>query len=265
MKPNQVKEIYGSYWNRIENIIQSVDPSKVSLDDLWGAITYSEITDSFLDIGYKKPNYNSPSPHGSSPDFKSSFKDYCSIKKSLILEEEIEDAELIIDMGSGWGRNAVFLAQKFPDKTIVALEYCEEGSRATNLISDKYELPNIITAPFDYYNPSALESIVFPFAKTVDSAYFFSSFSIEQVPYLGEDFILNILHSPFAQITTLHFEPIGWQIKNISKNTQGYYNNDLFPILRKLQASKMIKIDKIEADIFGDIKNPGSKIVWTRQ
>ena len=247
--PHSILQDYNKYWQRIVDMINSADPSKINLSDLWAAITYSEIIESKSAV-CSMPNYSTMLKQGPRPYFTSSLEEFCSIKKNLLIEDEIEESELIVDLGSGWGRNSTFLAEKYPDKTILSLEYTRAGIQATKLIAEKYELENIVTSLFDYHNPAALDNVVFPLAKTVDNVYFFSSYSIEQIPYLGENFILKILNSPFKKLTCLHVEPIGWQVRGTTKNTNHNYNNDLFSILVKLETNDLINIKKVEVDVF---------------
>ena len=110
----------------------------------------------------------------------------------------------------------------------------------------------------------ALREVVFPQASEKKTAYFISSYSIEQIPNLGEDFILDIINSPFESVSFLHVEPIGWQVRRTRKNTNHNYNNDLFSILEKMERDGLINIKDVEVDIFGDARNPGTKVFWSR-
>ena len=264
LRRKSIKRNLEHYWGIAMILIKSPAASTASLDDLWAAVTYSEITNHFSNEGYIPPNYNANFPHGRKPTFKSLFSEYCMEKKNLLIEPEINEADVIVDLGSGWGRNAVFLAQKYPDKTIIALEYSDAGVSCTQFLAQKYGLDNIVTSLFDYYNPVALREVVFPQASNKKSAYFVSSYSIEQIPNLGESFISDIINSPFESVSFLHVEPIGWQVRKVHKNTNPNYNNDLFSILEKMQRDSLIDIKKVEVDVFGDVNNPGTKVFWSR-
>ena len=55
--------------------------------------------------------------------------DYDIIKNYLLnLDTDFEDKKVILDIGSGEGRNALYLAQKFPEKLIIACEIYIDGN-----------------------------------------------------------------------------------------------------------------------------------------
>jgi len=259
-----IKENHEKYWGTVLELIKLGSAAEASLDDLWAFVTYCEITNKFPKKEYIQPDYGAIVSQGPKPKYESSLVEYCRGKKNLFIEPEIEQADIIIDLGSGWGRNTISLAKKYPHKIIMALEYSDAGQTCTEFIAEKYGLTNIIVSSFDYNNPIALKEVVFPQASFRKTACFVSSHSIEQVPYLGESFMREIISSPFESVSFMHLEPIGWQVQKISKNVNSKYNNDLFPILEFLESDGIINIRKTEVNIFGAKSNNSTKIIWSR-
>ena len=259
----KVKDLYEKYWSNILNIVNMIDPANQSLDDVWAFINYCEITNNFSNFSYTTPDYDATMKCGPPPSFSSSLRDYCIDKKKLIIEPGLEESSIIVDLGSGWGRNSIFLSQMYPDKQIISLEYCTAGSQANQILCEKYDITNILATDFDYHNYDAIMDVVYPRVTNSDSIYYFSSWSIEQIPYLEKGFIQALVDTPCAAVTTLHIEPIGWQIKNIKKNTNLRYNNNLYPLLQEFSDNEIIKIVKTEADVYGS-NAKGSKILWVR-
>lgn len=259
------KIVHNSYWNNVLKIIKDVNPLKVSLENLCFFITYCEIQKNFslnvntFDINVLNDFVIS---NGYKPEYKSKFKQFCKQKKEIISNEIPKNVTKIIDLGSGWGRYSILLSKEFPNSLIYSLENSEVGVECCNLIKKKYGLDNLICERFDYYEPDSLEKIA---VVEKDTLFYFSSFSIEQIPYINEKLFKIILKTECSSICGFHIEPIGWQVNKKKKNTSERYNNDLFFVLNKFQDKEKIQIIKIDVDIYGKQSNPGTIIKWKKR
>ena len=267
MNKSDIKRVHESYWANVENIIDSVNPDKVSLSDLWDCVTYCELTNSFKEEGfYEIPKGKKNVKHGYAPEYHSAFAKYKKEKLNLVASKIHPEASCILDFGSGWGRYSVILADTHPNALVYSLEYSDAGVRACSKIKEKYNLKNLVCMSFDYHNPETLEHIVIPELEehSHKRAFCFSSHSIEQIPNIKKSFFDIILRSSIQDIDFLHLEPVGWQVKNTKKTTISRYNNNLFSILRQLESEKKIKITDTLVDFYGKRGNPATLISWKK-
>ena len=266
MNKKQNREAHNLYWGKVLNIFKQVDPTRVTLEQLWGFTCCSEIFNDFsLDVNsfdYENLNYIEIQ-NGYNPKFFSTYPKYYEEKLHLVTSEIPNNTTQIIDLGSGWGRYSVLLAKLYPDKTVFSLENSDSGVRACMLLKEKYRLSNLICGNFDYHDPIALEQYVTPLSQK-QNAFFFSSYSIEQIPYLERRMFDIILKAEYNDVKCFHIEPIGWQINSAPKNTIGRYNNNLYPLLKNLESQNLIKITKTKVDIYGKKENPGTIVTWKK-
>jgi hypothetical protein len=267
MNREENRDFHESYWGKVLEIFKKVDPKKVSLEDLWSFTTYSEITNNFsLDVN----NFDVRSLdnfviiNGFKPVYKSIFKQFVKDKQELITKEIPEGTTQEVDLGSGWGRNSIILANKFPEITFFSLENSEAGVECCKIIKNKYNLKNLICERFDYHEPQMLNKITVPKAHN-EKVFYFSSYSIEQIPLLKKELFDIILNSPYSELKFFHIEPIGWQVENREKNTLSRYNNNLFSILQELKEQNLIEIVKVEVDVYGKQNNPGTIVTWKKK
>ena len=262
----QNRQMHNTYWNQVLNIIKEVNADIISLEDLCYFITYCEINRKFS-LNVNKFNMRSLNAVGISngykPKYKSPFKKFRQEKKELVSKEIPANTTQIIDLGSGWGRYSILLSKQFPNATVYSLENSEIGIECCRLISEKYKLDNLICEAFDYHEPESLHKTVLPFSKD-QNAFYFSSFSIEQIPYIKKEFFEIVLSGKYESLHGFHIEPIGWQINKKKKNTTPRYNNNLFNVLVELKKENKIDILKTAADIYGRGGNPGSIISWKK-
>lgn len=267
MNRKENKELHNLYWNKVFNIFKNCDPSKISLKTLWAFTSLSEIKNNFsLDLNSFDPNnFDSISiANGYRPSYKSSLRQYCEDKIKLVVDEIPNDVDQIIDLGSGWGRYSVILSQLFPEKKIFSLENSDSGVECCKMLKEKYGLDNLHCHNFDYYQPDALRQHVSPHSKN-QNVFCFSSYSIEQIPYLRSETFDIILNAGFNSVKFFHIEPIGWQVMGTRKNTINRYNNNLFPLLKEMERQNIIEITKIEVDAYGKKQNPGTIVVWKKK
>jgi hypothetical protein len=266
MNRKENREAHNLYWGKVLNIFKQVDPSRITLEQLWGFTCYSEITNNFsLDVN--SFDYSSLENveilNGYNPEFKSMYPKYYKEKLELVTSEIPKDTTQIVDLGSGWGRYSVLLSKMHPEKKIFSLENSDSGVQACKLLREKYNLCNLVCGNFDYHDPIALQQYVIPLSEK-QNAFFFSSYSIEQIPTLDRQMFDIVLGAKYNEVKCFHIEPIGWQVRGTPKNTIDRYNNNLYPLLKSLESQSLIKIIKTEVDIYGKRGNPGTIITWKK-
>lgn len=266
MNREENKKFHNTYWGKIKDIFEKVDPDVTSLERLWAFVTYVEISNDFsLDINsFDFQNIdNLEIKNGFTPEYKSSLSQYFNEKLDLVISEIPEDTSHIVDLGSGWGRYSVILAKKYPSKKIFSLENSDSGVDACRILREKYNLQNLVCESFDYHDPSALKKHVIP-SSYGEKAFYFSSYSIEQIPTLNRELFEIIIDADYDSVSGFHIEPIGWQVKGIKKNTISRYNNNLYPLLKTLQEEGLLVITKIKVDVYGKKTNPGTIVTWKK-
>ena len=267
---SKIQDIHNRYWSGVLNIIQSSEQeaSPVSLESLWRRIAREE-----LQRGNFKKYYDTIGnlfdievvDQGRSPSYSSSFSKFCKDKQSLILEKIPLSSDHIYDFGSGWGRNAVLIAQKFPDKKVYALEYSQAGVECCQRLKEIYSLNNLEAARFDFNDTATLLSVPFPPAGSSLNAFCITSHSIEQVRELKIEFFDCILNTGYSDLSFFHIEPVGWQWSGASApRIPAHYNRNLIEILRSLASQGRIQITNLDLDCYGTHWNPGSIIEWRR-
>lgn len=239
-----------------------------SLNEIWDTIVYYELTGTKIDpnnlVPTREQKNKIPGLFGSNRRAHKTFLEYKRDKKQVIFDNIPSGCTSIIDMGSGWGRYSFLLAAAFPNKKIFSLEYSDGGKKVCNDLKKRYGLENLYCYNFDYNEPSSLKRNVFPKLSQSEKLFYFSSYSIEQVPYVKESLFDEILSSPH-DVNTLHMEPVGWQIDHARiPNRKHQYNQNLWEILLELESQNKISIKSYSKDCFGKDSNPGTLIQWKK-
>lgn len=207
----------------------------------------------------------------------------------IVLGYVTEDIDMIVELGSGWGRNlfSIFARSKLNNIHYVACELTEAGRRATRALQDVAHGMQMTIRPFDFHNPD------FSFLESNPNVLFFSNHAIEQCTYLGHA-LFDCMLEKTNTCTGIHMEPIGWQnhpqassiremikeglIPNdtfriddnaFTKNSMIWaarheYNMNFLELLRHYHESGNIEVE-ILYDYFGrNPFNPGSLVVWRK-
>jgi len=181
-------------------------------------------------------------------------EDYLQIKLNVLTEALLgtmsESVDLVVDLGSGWGRNSVYLSHLLgPDYKFLACELSDSGRHCTDYFAAAYDLP-ITTLPFNYYDNATLVSHLQE-DSNLHRVLFFSSYSIEQITTLGIEFFDSLLKIDIPEMHFVHLEPVSWQITRNPKNTADYYNNDLISLIHLLEDLGRAEIIREEANFYG--------------
>jgi len=177
----------------------------------------------------------------------------------------------IIETGSGWGEHLcnVFLNGGPYDATYYACELEEEGRKCSLMLAALEPMFRLETCFFDYLAPD-YSTIPVDDGHTI----LLTAHSVEQVSQIHEDCIRAALELG-QDVTGIHFEPIGWQTQldgSLSEVSQSHrtrclelhYNENLWPLLQKLQNEGLIKILNCDVNMIGLDYNPATFITWEK-
>lgn len=270
LKAEKIKTHHNKYWGKLSKIIDLSYKNKHldSLNEIWDTIVYYELTGKEIDpnnfVPTREQKNKIPALFGSNRCVHESFEEYKRDKKHVIFDNIPPDCTSIIDMGSGWGRYSFLLAAAFPNKKVFSLEYSKGGKKVCNALKKRYGLKNLYCYNFDYNRPWSLKRSVLSKLSQCEKLFYFSSYSIEQVPYIKISLFNTMLNSPH-EVKCLHMEPVGWQIDSTRIQTRKHqYNQNLWEILLELQSQKKISINNFSKDCFGKRSNPGTLIQWEK-
>ena len=96
----------------------------------------------------------------------------------------------ILELGSGWGRNLIYLSETFKKNKFIAAELSISGRKITDFFSTKFNL-QISSIQFNY---KSHKRFIRNWSKNNSGpVIIFTSFSIEQVSVLNKKFFLDLL------------------------------------------------------------------------
>ncbi|MGE5272795.1 MAG: hypothetical protein ACM3QU_03360 [Verrucomicrobiota bacterium] len=172
---------------------------------------------------------------------------------------------LVAELGSGSGINLLNLhLWGGPRAPYHALEPTEQGRSCVTLLAGLDRDLRLTAEPFDFESPRYD-------LPRVGHALVFTSHSIEQVTDLPREAITGLFDLGDT-VTGVHFEPIGWHLREASADdpARGWgekkrYNRNLWSLLDGLASAGEIRIDTVVPDIIGDNRrNASTLVVWHR-
>jgi hypothetical protein len=178
------------------------------------------------------------------------------------------DTGLVLELGSGWGRNLVqvWLEGGPADAEYVAAEYTAAGREATEQLARRFAEQQLRAVPFDYHAPDLTA-----LRRECGHAVVFSVHSLEQIPHVAPDLVGEIA-ALAPEVTVVHVEPVGWQLPGAG-DRQGTsaeharrhdYNRDLVEVLRAAEAAGRIAIGQTLPEVVGlNPDNASSVVVWS--
>jgi hypothetical protein len=173
---------------------------------------------------------------------------------------------LVVELGSGSGINLVNLhLWGGPRVPYYALEPTEAGRDCARLLAGLDRHLRLEARPFDFEAPR------YDLPAGHEHVLAFTCHSIEQVTELPPEAITG-LFGLGASVTGVHFEPIGWHLREGSDHDAARewgmkkrYNRNLWPLLMKLADEGEISIETAVPDIIGDKRrNASTLVVWRR-
>jgi len=190
--------------------------------------------------------------------------DGININYTPVIQELLNnnDGEIIIDMGSGWGRYAISLINNGVSQNIYALEYAHTGRNITNYFGNILK-NQVKSYEFNYNNPN------FTMIEENKDVFVYSIHSIEQIQNISENLFIKLINR-FNKVKGFHLEPVGWQIVETEINEKDIYerkrckkasyNENLWSILKKLEVKQKIKILKVKKYFH----RHGTLIIWEK-
>ena len=147
--------------------------------------------------------------------------------RSFVETYSDQPIDWVIELGSGPSHNLFNLWNSFGpnDAQFIGAEYTDSGIRLSDMLHKHYKGMNFISTKFDYYNMQ-LEQIV-----PKGTGLIFSSYSIEQIKDLNDDFFDQIARIP-GLISSLHIEPIGWQFYELDFIDTNCYDHEDYELHR---------------------------------
>jgi len=187
---------------------------------------------------------------------------FYNVYRRYLFKTWLKPYDCIYEFGCGTGYNLVIMAQLFPEKKLLGLDWAESSVKLVETIASAYKF-NLTGRKFDYFNPNYD-------LDTPDSVVFITLNSMEQLggsfrPFL--DFILEKRPS-----LVINSEPL-IELYDESSNLLDYlasryhrkrnYLDGYLDALRSLEKTNKIKILKIQRVHFGNIFHEAySLVIW---
>ncbi len=177
--------------------------------------------------------------------------------------------DLVVELGSGWGRNLFDLWLNGGPRTAryAALEYVEAGRDCTRRLAALAPDLNLSTVPFDYHAP------VFPVVAPGRCTLVYTVFSVDQIPEVSPAVFEAVLGLGDA-VSGLHLEPFGWQGRErwpgLTGSSAAYaarhdYNRNFWPVMTDLEARGLIAIETVVPELYGpNNENAASLLRWRK-
>lgn len=198
------------------------------------------------------------------------FKDYLS-NKNLYFQKRLDKyvtptTDIIIDLGSGWGRHSIQLAFNNKQYKLLAGELSDSGQNVTKHFIDKYNI-QVESFAFNWHEPQALYDILK--GRNYKEVVLFSSNSIEQIPYLPSNLFEKLCSFPIKKLSGIHIEPVDWQYQNVPFPLNNHYNRNLKEILDKAEKDGILDVVTKNSRYYGHNTGATAKnnilIEWTKK
>lgn len=181
-----------------------------------------------------------------------------------IIAERAANADLILDLGCGWGHRMVNVWRKGVQAQYYGGDRSPHSQACIGHLKGLLQGLKIDWFPFDFLNPdfSAIP-------KQYRRIAVFSCHAIEQVHALGPKLYDTLLaHFSDSDVVGIHLEPLAFQIDTSRAVEADYarkksYNLDCYDVVRTHPA---LKVEWAEAAIFDSRdSNPTSLLAWRKR
>ncbi len=182
----------------------------------------------------------------------------------VLIAQCTPQTQMVVELGSGWGHNLLnlYLAGG-PRVPYYALEPSESGRATAGLLAALAPELELRTLPFEFRDA--------PYDLPADNEHVlvFTAHSIEQVRQLPRGALTGLFRLG-RSVTCVHFEPIGWHLREDSlaessrrHGARRHYNENLWALLDELERSGDVVVDEVVPDIIGHKdRNPSTLVVW---
>lgn len=196
--------------------------------------------------------------------FLLSSSEFLSMNDRFLLEmlgSSVAEADIVVELGCGYGHNLWLLAQQFPKKKYFGGEY---SAQAVTLAQELYRnSPSIHVEQFNFYDPT------YPILDQIEKGrrvLVFTRHAIEQLPSAANVCaVLPRYADKVAAVVHLEplYEPDGTSLLSLLRKRYtevNDYNRDLLPLLR---ANPAVTVQEVQVNVFGlNPLNPTSVIRW---
>jgi hypothetical protein len=186
-------------------------------------------------------------------------EEYLGVLESA-LRDAVAGAEVVIELGCGYGYNLWRLRNRFPGKLWLGGEFSQNAVRLAGLLFENDR--ELRVEHFDYYDP-AYEL----FHRAGDRpTVVFTAHSIEQIPSAAP-FLIGLSRHRARIRDVFHFEPVyelhGEGLLGLLRRRYAEVNDYNRDLLSGLRARADIRVVQTRADVLGiNPLNPTSVIQW---
>jgi hypothetical protein len=188
-------------------------------------------------------------------------RDYTLLFRNWVFHRYLKDAKTVYEFGCGPGAHLAYLANSYPDKELVGLDWAEASAKILAALAGHYGW-NLRGAHFDFFNPDRSMSLhpgaaVVTFGaleQTGPRHNIFLDWLLERKPALCLHVEpMNELYDPASLVDSL----------SLCFHKQKGYLDGFLETLRRLQDEKRIMIEKVHRHRFGTKFNETySYVVW---
>lgn len=237
---------YEKYWKRVYDFVEENDD--LSLEELWNRLNWWDLKSPEVwrnEETAKKWKFpfmsDGENEHISLYEIAERKKQFIYDK---ISEQQTPETDVIIELGAGWGRNifSLIMLNEHKCKYIMA-EPTKSGTDACQLISDRFGL-DVSVVRHSFTDDDSKPVIDLIKKNKFKNVIVYTSFAMEQVKELRENFFDDFLQLDLDSLKFTHIEPILKQVEtgNVFPSA---YNWNLYSILKGLESNNQIKITKV--------------------
>jgi SAM-dependent methyltransferase len=182
-----------------------------------------------------------------------------NVTREHLFFKYLADASAIYELGCGSGQNLLLLAEMFPQKKVVGLDWVEPCVEIAGEIGKKY--PNVSGKIFDMTEPDKN-------LKLPPGAAFVSIHAMEQIGdrhFRLLEWMLSqrpkwvVQHEPILEF----YDPANWlDYLAIWYSEKRNYLNGYFTALQKYEQQRVIKIEEAYRPRVGGVFHEASVLVW---
>ena len=190
---------------------------------------------------------------------------YQALIVDTVLEHCSADTELVVELGSGWGRNLflTWLGGGPRRARYVAAEYTAAGRRVAARLASLAPGLDMASIPFDYHAPDL------GLVTAGRRALVFTAHSVEQIAHLPET-VVDRVRGLADEVTCIHFEPVGWQFRkrDLEGSSERYaaehdYSANLASLLQERARAGELELLAVIPEAVGvNPANATTVVVW---
>jgi len=179
------------------------------------------------------------------------------------------DFDAVIELGCGFaGRlfETFYQVKRTPIKYFGG-ELTKAGQKLAGELAEMEPEINFRTFAYDHMKPEPPEN------SDCRNQLIFTCHSIEQVPYLPDNFIEKLCRFS-ANVTVVHFEPFGFQARTNTISAKNHarvagnmnFNKNLYALMERATRDALIDLKWVSVNLFRlDQSNPTSVAIWQKK